>query len=87
MSSECHLSYNPQNALLAAEEFEKDHGLSFLQFVRMFIQGKSADTANFDMLNRDWDYTICEMSRFYLKVMIYKKYNTLNAGSSASTLN
>ena len=87
MASEVFLSYDPSNQLLAADVFEQDHGMSFLAFVRMFIQGKSQEAADFSMLNKKWDYSITEMSRYYLKANFFKKYNSIETGSSASFMN
>ena len=86
MIVQCYISYDPTNTLLAAQEFEEDHGVSFIAFAAANIRGKTTENADFSGLRRSWDYSITESSKFYLKANIYKKFNLLNAGTSASAL-
>ena len=60
-------------------EFYLDHGITFNEFSSSFILNKSPYVINWGNLNAKWDFSILDMHKFSVKVLIAKNIDAENA--------
>ena len=62
-------------------EFYSDHGISFNEFSQIYILNKSPYVINWGNLNSKWDFSILDLHKFSVKVLIAKNLEAENIRS------
>ena len=75
--SHCYLFSISTPIEVLEEKFYEDHGTSFNEFINRNILNNSPYVINWGLLNATWDFTILDLHKFTVKVLITKSNDHL----------
>ena len=59
-------------------EFLRDHGIKFSDFIHTYVINKSPYSIDWGKLNQNWDFTVLDLHKFTVKVIITPNPDTTN---------